>query len=88
MKLNGFSLKSFVTFWFVAYCLLRIVATFGQLYVFSQIEVGKTMALFSATSLIIVNLAGLLLLGEILSKQAYIGVMLAVSAVLVIAFSK
>ena len=44
MPKYGFSLAAFLTGWFTAYFILRIVAMFGQLYVFTTIELGKTMA--------------------------------------------
>ena len=45
---------------------------FGQLYVFSVIELGKTMALFGATSIVLANVLGFLVLKETLSLEAYI----------------
>ena len=59
----------------------------GQLYVFTSIEVGKTMALFGASSIMIVNILGILLLGEVLSVQAYVGVAIAVLAFIILAYS-
>jgi multidrug transporter EmrE-like cation transporter len=53
--------------------------------VFSVLQVGKTMALFSATSLIVVNILGVLLLGEILSVQTYLAIGLVVLAFIVLA---
>ncbi|MDD3156254.1 MAG: hypothetical protein PHP14_02410 [Candidatus Pacebacteria bacterium] len=60
---------------------------FGQLYVFTVIELGKTMALFGAFSIILANVLGLLVLKEILSPGAYIGVSLAVIAFIVLALT-
>ena len=58
---------------------------FGQLYVFSQIQLGYTMALFGATSIILANVLGFLFLKEVLSPLGYVGVMLAVLGFLVLA---
>lgn len=83
---GSFSAANFLSLWFLAYMLLRTAATFGQLYVFSQAQMGRTMALFGATSIVLSNLLGLLVLGEALSAPAYAGVSLAVLAFLVLAF--
>jgi hypothetical protein len=40
---------------------------FGQLYVFTAIDLGKTMALFGAFSIILANSLGFLVLKEVLS---------------------
>jgi uncharacterized membrane protein len=66
------------SWWFLLYFLIRQVAMFGQLYVFSALQIGKTMALFGATSIVVVNVLGFLLLGEILSVQAYLAIGLVV----------
>jgi multidrug transporter EmrE-like cation transporter len=87
MRSSPFSLSTFLSGWFLTYFLVRQVAMFGQLYVFTQLEVGKTMAFFGATSIVVVNVLGFLLLGEQLSPLAYAGVALAVAAFIVLAFS-
>jgi uncharacterized membrane protein len=51
-------------------------------------EVGRTMAMFGATSLVLVNVLGFLVLGEKLSLPVYLGIMLAVVAILLVGFSK
>ncbi len=84
MKAGGFTISTFLSLWFVAYIVIRTAATFGQLYSFSQLEVGRSLALFSASSLVLVNVLSVLLLGEVLSVQAYVGVLLAVTAFTVI----
>lgn len=88
MSTLGFKFSSFVTWWFLGYQLIRFVATIGQLYVFSQFELGKTIALFGAAGLVLANLAGYLFLGEVLTLKAYIGVLLATLAFIVIALNR
>lgn len=83
MKKGGFALPNFLSAWFVAYFLIRTVAMFGQLCVFAAVPVGKSMALFGATSITLVNVLGVLLLGEVLSPTGYVGVVLAVAAFVV-----
>ena len=83
---TGFTVSTFLTGWFLAYTLIRIVATFGQLYVFSQVEVGKAVAIFGAGSIILSNILALLVLKEVLSVNAYIGVGLAIIAFFILAF--
>lgn len=87
MPKQGFVLATFLSGWFLIYFSIRMVAMFGQLYVFSSIELGKTMALFGATSIVLANLLGFLVLKEVLSPGAYLGVMLAILAFLIIALS-
>ncbi len=85
MVTNGFTLKSFLSFWFLGYFLIRNIAMLGQLYVFSKIELGHTMALFGATSIVLANVLGLLLLKEALSPLTYAGIVLAIVAFLILA---
>jgi multidrug transporter EmrE-like cation transporter len=80
MRHSPFALSTFLNWWFLTYFLIRQVAMFGQHYVLSALQVGRTMALFSATSLIVVNILGILLLGEVLSLQAYLAIALVVFA--------
>ncbi|HMP75830.1 MAG TPA: hypothetical protein PKE12_05990 [Kiritimatiellia bacterium] len=86
MKKYGFDVSMLATPWFWIFQAIRQVALFGQLYVFANIPLGKTMALFGATSIILSNVLGILFLREMLSPTAYIGVGLAVAAILVMAF--
>jgi multidrug transporter EmrE-like cation transporter len=85
MSTSGFTLKSFLSLWFLGYFLIRNIAMFGQLYVFSRIELGHTMALFGAISIVLANVLGFLFLKEVLSPVVYIGVVLAIVAFLVLA---
>lgn len=86
MKEFGFCKAAFFTWWFLIYFILRQIGMMGQLYIFSSVELGKSMALFGATSIILSNLLGMLLLNEILSVGAYTGISLAIIAFLVLAF--
>ena len=72
--------------WMVGYVLLRLVASLGQLYVFSKVEVGKTMAIFGAVSIVLANVLGYLLLKEALSASVYVGVSFAIFGFLILAF--
>ncbi len=87
MERLGFSLDALLHPWFVLYVVLNATAMIGQLYVLSEVELGKTMALFGATSIVIANVLGLALLGEVLSVREYSGVMIAILAYLVLALS-
>jgi len=83
---DNFSVANFLTGWFAAYLLLRTVTTFAQLYVLSTVEIGKTIALFGASSIVIANVLGWLVLREVLSPITYVGISLAVLAFLVISW--
>ena len=83
MSRRGFNLGVLTSAWFWIYTAIRQVATFCQLYVFANIPLGKTMALFAATSVVLSNVLGFLFLAERLSAYGYAGVALAVCAILV-----
>lgn len=85
MKKHGFTAASFLTGWFLAYTVIRQIAVFGQLYIFSSIELGRSMALFGAASILLSNLLGFLLLKETLTLPAYVGVTFAILAFLSLA---
>jgi multidrug transporter EmrE-like cation transporter len=84
---SPFALSMFVSWWFLVYFLMRQVAMFGRLYVLSAVQIGKTMAMFSATSIVVVNVLGILLLGEVLSTQAYLAIALVVFAFILLSMS-
>jgi uncharacterized membrane protein len=87
MRHSSFSVSTFLTWWFLLYFLIRQVAMFGQLYVFSALQLGRTMALFGATSIVVVNVLGILVLGEILSIHAYLAIGLVVLGFIVLSMS-
>jgi len=86
MTTVGFTSQAFFSGWFLSYFLIRNIAMFGQLYVFSKIELGSTMALFGAVSIILANGLGYLFFREVLSTQAYVGIILAILAFAFLAF--
>jgi drug/metabolite transporter (DMT)-like permease len=85
MKAGGFTVANLCKLWFLAYFTVRTIATFGQLYVLANVQVGRMSALFGAASIVLANVFGFLLLKEVLTPTAYIGVGLAVTAFLVMA---
>ncbi len=86
MSKQGFHSGTFLSWWFLWYQLIRQVAMFGQLYIFANVSLGRSMAMLGATSIVISNALGFLFLKEVLSPVAYAGVTLAVIAVLIMAF--
>jgi len=87
LRHSPFVPSTFLSWWFLLYFLIRQVAMFGQLYVFSALQLGRTMALFGATSIVVVNVLGILLLGEILSTQAYLAIGLVILGFIVLSMS-
>ncbi len=85
MSAHGFTLASFFTWWFLIYTVIRQIAVFGQLYIYSTMELGRTVALFGAGSIIVGNILGFMLLGEKLTVPVYVGVSLAICAFLALA---
>jgi drug/metabolite transporter (DMT)-like permease len=88
MRKHGFTAAAFLNVSFVIYILSRQVATVGQLYVLATVPIGKTMALFGAGSIVMANVLGVLLLGDVLSAKSYAGIALAVLAFTVISLGK
>lgn len=86
MSRHGFTAGMLTSGWFWGYQVIRQVAMFGQLYVFSNVPLGKTMALLGALSIVLSNALGFLFLKEMLTGPAYAGVSLAVVAFLLMAF--
>lgn len=84
LRNRRFAKPALVQPWFIGFEALRIMGTFLQLYVFAHIELGKSMALFGASSIVLSNALGLLFLKEVLSARAYFGILLAVFAFLVV----
>jgi multidrug transporter EmrE-like cation transporter len=58
---------------------------FGQLYIYSAMKLGPSVALFGAGSIIIGNVMGFLLFKETLTLPVYVGVSLAICAFLALA---
>ena len=88
LRNTEFSVSAFFSFWFLVYFIIRQLGMMGQLYAFTFIEFGKTMALFGAVSIVVANLLGFLILKEVLPTGVYVGVSLAVAAFLILAVSK
>jgi len=85
MKAQGFTPAAFFTWWFLAYTVIRQIAVFGQLYIYASIDLGRSVALFGAGSIIIGNLMGFFLLKNTLTLPVYVGVSLAICAFLALA---
>ncbi|HEX7117485.1 MAG TPA: hypothetical protein VF212_01775 [Longimicrobiales bacterium] len=88
LRADGFTAGAFWSRWFLVYIATRSLATVGQLYIFANVELGKSMAMFGAIAIVLSNLAGLLLLQERLTGAEYGGVSLAVLAFLVLAVAR
>lgn len=88
MGAYGFTLHNFLSPWFLVYFILRTAAMFGTLYLFTLFDLGKNVGLFAAVSIILGNVLGYLLLGEVLAPVQYVGVMLAIAAVLTLILVK
>jgi multidrug transporter EmrE-like cation transporter len=80
MRKHGFTAAAFLNLSFLVYLASRQLATVGQLYVLATVPIGKTMALFGAGSIVLGNVLGVLLLGDLLSARSYAGIALAIVA--------
>lgn len=88
MRRHGFTWAAFLNAGFLVYFLIRQVAMVGQLYVFASVQLGRSMALFGAASIVLSSVLGLLVLGEHLSTTHYVGIMVAVTAFLILALGR
>jgi len=88
MQKLGFHFASFLTLWFVAYTLVRLLATMFELYVLTSTGLGKAFTLIAVTALVLTNLAGYLLFGEVYSVGVYVGIALAIAAFVVVALAQ
>jgi multidrug transporter EmrE-like cation transporter len=88
MRKHGFTAAAFLNVSFLVYILSRQIATVGQMYVLATVPIGKTMALFGAGSIVLANVLGVLLLGDVVSMRSYVGIALAVMAFLVMSLGK
>ncbi len=80
MRQHGFDASAFVSWWFVGYLSLRTVATFGQLWVLSNVVLGHAMPMFSAASVVLSMMLSIAVLNEGLSTKTVVGGALAVAA--------
>ena len=84
---QGFTFSNFTSPWFVFYFTIRIFATFGQLYLFTQSGLGRTITLFGVAGLLFANTIGFVVFKEVLSPLGYVGIALAAISFLLVAFS-
>ena len=78
-------MAAFRSLWFAVYFTTLTAVKFGQLYEFTSVQLGKTMALSGAVSIVLSNVLGLPVLKEVLSPVSYAAVALAVAAFTVMA---
>jgi hypothetical protein len=81
----GFAPATLCRPWFAIYMLVRLVATFAQLYVISLVPLGWMSAAFGACSIVAANVLMVLVMRQMLTPVGYIGVALSILAFLVMA---
>jgi len=84
----GFHFTTFLTVWFLAYTIIRLAAAIFELYVLTYTGLGKAFTLIVLTALVLTNIAGWLLFGEVYSVGTYVGIALAIAAILVITLTQ
>ena len=84
MRQLGFHTEAFLSWWFLGYLSVRTVATFGQLWVLSQVVLSRSMAFFSAASLVLSTVLSVVVLREGLTVKTAVGVVLAILALVVL----
>jgi drug/metabolite transporter (DMT)-like permease len=88
MRGSGAFVEKIAKPWFVLFLFGHIIASIGQLFVFSKFDVGKTVTLFGAVSIVTAGLLGFLLLKEAISLRVYFGMAFAVIAFCILALEK
>lgn len=88
MRKYGFTHANLFSAWFAIYLITHLIAIFLQLYVFTTVELGRTITLFAVSGIVLANLTGLLFLSEVLSVYSYLGVALAIVAFLLLALNQ
>ncbi len=84
MAENGFSATVLTQSWFPRYLLIHLLAMIGQLYIFANFSLGKSMILFGAVSILLSNTLGALLLKEPITPAAIIATVLVITAMIVL----
>lgn len=77
-----------MSWWFAGYLAVRAIATAGQLWLLSRQPLGNVLPLFSAASVILSTVISIAILREQLRTTTFIGVGLAVAALLVLALPR
>lgn len=85
LRSANFGVSSIAQPWFIWYAAIRVISTFAQFYVFTKVDLGKTVTLFSIAGIIFANILGVLFLKEVLSVKDYLGVVLAIIALIILA---
>lgn len=74
--------------WLYLYFLMQLSGIILQLYVFTVFELGKTASLLSVIAIVTSVTLGWLVLGEKLSLLAYIAIVMAMIAFILLAYSR
>jgi drug/metabolite transporter (DMT)-like permease len=82
---HGFRPETLFSWWFLGYSTLRTIATLGQLYGLSSIQLGRATGMLSAISVLLANALGFFVLREVLTPGQYAGVSLVAVAFLLLA---
>ena len=83
---EAFTLETLVGWWLAPFLVMKDLATLLLLYVYVHYKVGAAAAMVGSVSIVLGNALGFLFIGEVLSTSSYVGVVLAVMAVLLVAF--
>lgn len=81
---NGFSLKIFIHPAFLLTMLIALVGFVFQMYALSRIELSKTIVFMGTLSIVFSSAAGILYLKEQLNTWNMIGILLALTAIMLI----
>lgn len=88
LRAAGFTLPNLLRAWLVLFLVLRVGALAGQMFVFATVDLARTAVLFGVGSILVANVLGVLLLREVLSVRAYIGVVVAIAAFVIVGFDR
>lgn len=84
MAENGFTVTILTQSWFPLYLMIHLLAMVGQLYIFANFTLGKSMILFGAVSILLSNALGLIFLKEQITSSVIISTTLVIAAMVVL----
>lgn len=84
-KMAEFDISRLLSWWLIAYGLIKMTTIAIWLFLLSKFALGRLAAIYGISSMLLTNVVGIVFLREILSVQQYVGLLLAVIALALLA---
>lgn len=79
-KMADFRITKLISWWFIGYLMMKLTAIGIWVFLVSQYQIGRLVAMYGISSLLLNNVVGLFFLKEVLKPVQYVGLALAVIA--------